>query len=59
VQDLCTPHDLAGTDVGVGICVHTVGPDESGGNKHCHPALFLLHTVLNGMSPSIVSSAAS
>jgi len=40
------PHDLAGAHVWVGICEHTVGPDGSGGNMHCHPALSLLDTVL-------------
>jgi len=55
VYDLCPPHKLAGTDVGVGVCVHTVGPDGSGGNTHCHPVLSLLRMVLSGVHSCIVS----
>jgi len=53
--DLCPPHDSADTDVGVGVCVHAVGPDGSGSHRHGQTVLSLLCTLLDGVHSSIFS----
>ena len=53
--DLGKPRDLAGMDFGVGIWVHTVGPDRSSCNIGCHPVLSLLRLVMNSMEAYIFS----